>query len=58
MIDEKFKQVDKRLDRVETGLSELRGDVLGMQRVMLQGFIALWTVMVGGFAAVFGAIAL
>lgn len=58
LVDKRFEQVDKRLDRVETDLSELRGAVLGIQRVMAQGFIAMCTVMVGGFAAVFGAIAL
>lgn len=55
-VDERFKQIDKRLDRVETDLSELHGAVLGLQRGMAQGFIAICTVMVAGFAAIAGGI--
>lgn len=57
-VDERFDQIDERLDRMDSDIRELRVAVMGIHRVMLQGFIAMCTVMVGGFAAVFGAIAL
>jgi len=57
-VDERFDQVDERLDRLDADIRELRVAMTGVQRAMLQGFIAMCTVMVAGFTAVFGALAL
>jgi archaellum component FlaC len=53
-VDERFKQVEDRLERIEDDLHEVRNMVMGVQRTMVQGFIALCTVMAGGFAALAG----
>ena len=64
-VDKRFDQVDKRFDRVESEIKalrtevkgeigELRGDIKGMQRLMVQGFVAFCAVMVSGFFALAG----
>jgi archaellum component FlaC len=53
-VDERFRQIDGRLERIEDDLHEVRNMVMGVQRTMAQGFIALCTVMAGGFAALAG----
>ncbi len=49
-VDKRFDAVDKRLDNVE-------GDLKAMQRVMVQGTIALTSAIVAGFAAIVGLLA-
>jgi archaellum component FlaC len=53
-VDERLKRVEGRLERIEDDLHEVRNMVMGVQRTMAQGFIALCTVMAGGFAALAG----
>jgi hypothetical protein len=55
-VEERFDQIDERLDRMDADIRELRVAVMGVQRVMLQGFIAICTVMVAGFTAIAGGI--
>ncbi|MFL5833599.1 MAG: hypothetical protein ACJ76B_06435 [Solirubrobacterales bacterium] len=55
-LDHFEKHVDERFDRIDADIRELRAAVLGMQRVMVQGTVAVCTVMAGGFAALAGGI--
>jgi len=55
-VDERFDQIDDRLDHMDADIRELRVAVTGVQRAMLQGFVAICTVMVAGFAAIAGGI--
>lgn len=50
-VNQRFDEVDKRLDRVETELRELR-------RMMFQGFIAQTTITVSCFVGIVGLFAL
>lgn len=58
-VDQRFKQVDQRFDRVEGQVKELRretkdefgemrGDIKATQRLMVQGFIGISTLVVAG----------
>lgn len=58
---ERFDQVDQRFHRVETlmkegfarvdkAIGEMRGDVKAAQRLIIQGFIGIFTLMGTGFA--------
>jgi archaellum component FlaC len=53
-VNKRFGEVDKRLERIETNIGEMHGAMLGVQRIMLQGFIAICTAMVSGFAVLAG----
>ena len=46
-INERFDQVNTRLDRMDADIRELR-------RMMAQGFIAMMTIMVTGFFSLAG----
>jgi predicted nuclease with TOPRIM domain len=46
-VDERFGKVDERFERIDARFDSL-------QRTMLNGFIALFSVMVAGFAALLG----
>jgi hypothetical protein len=48
-VNQRFDAVDKRLDRIDADLQELR-------RMMFQGFIALVGIMVTGFLTLAGLI--
>lgn len=52
--DRRFDEVDRRLDRMDEDIRELRVAVNGVQRVMVQGFIGICTVMIAGFTALSG----
>lgn len=56
-VDKQFKAVDKRFDKVDKRLDGIEADLKAMQRVMVQGTIALTTAMVAGFAAIVGLLA-
>lgn len=48
-VDQRFDQIDQRFEKVDTDIRELRGQVAGLQRTMIQGFIGLAAAMVAGF---------
>jgi tetrahydromethanopterin S-methyltransferase subunit G len=56
-VDRKFDAVDKRFDKVDKRLDGIEGDLKAMQRVMVQGTIALTSAIVAGFAAIVGLLA-
>lgn len=56
-VDRRSKEMDKRLDRMDEDIRELRVAVVGVQRVMVQGFIGICTVMAAGFTALSGILA-
>jgi hypothetical protein len=53
-VNKRFDEVDKRLDRMDEDIRELRVAVNGVQRVMAQGFIGICTIMIAGFTALSG----
>ena len=53
-VNHRFDQIDKRLDRMDEDIRELRVAVDGIHRVMAQGFIGICTVMIAGFTALSG----
>jgi DNA anti-recombination protein RmuC len=60
-VDQHFEQVDRRFDRVEGEIQELRSETkLGfesIQRLMVQGIVALSAAFIAGFAAIVGLVA-
>ncbi len=56
-VDRRFDAVDKRFDKVDKRLDGIEADLKAMQRVMVQGAIALTSAMVAGFAAIVGLLA-
>jgi hypothetical protein len=56
-VDRRFDAVDRRFDKVDKRLDGIEADLKAMQRVMVQGTIALTTAMVAGFAAIVGLLA-
>lgn len=61
-IKEGFARVDREMKggfaRVDGEIKELRGDIKGMQRLMIQGFFGICTLMVTCFAILAGMIGL
>jgi hypothetical protein len=57
-VDKEMKEGFARVDKVFTGVDgdirELRGDIKAMQRLMIQGFIGICTLMVTCFAILAG----
>jgi hypothetical protein len=53
-LDDLSQRVDLGFSRVDADIRELRGDVKGLQRMMIQGFITLSAVMVTGFLSLAG----
>jgi archaellum component FlaC len=53
-VNERFGEVSKRLEGMDADIRELRVAVLGIQRVMAQGFVAICAVMIAGFTALAG----
>jgi hypothetical protein len=53
-VNQRFDEVDRRLDRMDEDIRELRIAVNGVQRVMSQGFIGICAVMIAGFTALAG----
>jgi len=50
-VDLGFKLVDKRFEKVDEDIRELRGEMTAMRRTMSQGFIGLVVGMASGFVA-------
>ena len=61
-MKEGFDRVDadmkKGFDRVDADIRELRGDIKGMQRLMIQGFFGMGTLTVTCFGILAGMISL
>lgn len=55
-VDERFKEVGEHLGRMDTDIRELRGEVKETQRLMIQGFFGICTLMVTCFAILAGMI--
>jgi len=60
-VNQRFDEVDKRLDHMDTDIRELRGEIgqiresmEAMQRTMVHGAIGMCGVMITGFAALAG----
>jgi hypothetical protein len=53
-VDQHFVQVETTMKegfaRVDGDIRELRGDIKGMKRLMIQGFVGICTLMGTGFA--------
>lgn len=56
-VDLRFAQVDLRFAQVDQRFAQIDTRLDGIQRTMLQGFIALAGIQVTGFAAILGFIA-
>jgi uncharacterized protein YjbJ (UPF0337 family) len=53
-VDERFGKVDERFGKVDERFERIDARFDSLQRTMLNGFIALFSVMVAGFAALLG----
>ena len=51
-VDERFNEVNVRLDRFETRMDN---DIRELRRMVVQGFFAMTTIMLTGFAALVAA---
>lgn len=51
-VDERFNEVNGRLDRFETRMDN---DIRELRRMVIQGFFAMTTIMLTGFAALVAA---
>ncbi len=56
--DERFTRVDREIEQVVSSIRELGGDVKDMQRLMIQGFFGICTLMVTCFGILAGMIGL
>lgn len=56
--DERFTRLDREFEQVVASIRELRGDIKGMQRLMVQGFFGICTLMVTCFGILAGMIGL
>jgi hypothetical protein len=53
-LDDLSTRMDRGFSRVDADIRELRGEIKGLQRTMIQGFITLSGVMVTGFVGLAG----
>jgi hypothetical protein len=50
-VNQRFDEVDRRLDQMDEDIRELRLAVTGVQRTIAQGCIGICAVMIAGFTA-------
>jgi hypothetical protein len=55
-VDRRFDAVDNRFDEVDHELHRINDRLDGMQRVMLQGFVAMFSSTLAGFLVLAGLI--
>jgi tetrahydromethanopterin S-methyltransferase subunit G len=57
LVNQRFDEVDRHFDRVENRLDRIDGRLDSLNKTLVQGFIALATVQIAGFAAMLGLVA-
>ena len=50
-VDRGFDRVDRRFEQVDARFAEIDGRLFAIQKLLVQGFVALLGTMLAGFAA-------